>query len=191
MRDRSALRWFVVLGLLAALSGWWASVLTPKDSGRENAPAAGRIDYYSRSVTRTVLDESGNPRQKLRASVLYHYPDDDRTELREPQLTLYQQGKTPWVIQAETAVLPAGGEVIHLNGAVHISRADDTSGRKLDILTRDVRLKPGEDYAETSEYIELLSPPDTLSGKGAEVHLGDDVKIRLLSRVHRRHDAKK
>lgn len=191
MRDRSTLRWFVALSLLAVLSGWWASLLTSRDVGQEGIRSAGRIDYYSRSVTRTVLDESGKPRQKLKASALYHYPDDDRTELREPVLTLYQQDKTPWVIRAETAILPAGGEVIHLNGAVSISRADDGGGRKLDILTRNVRLKPGEDYAETSEYIELLSPPDRLSGKGAEVHFGDDVKVRLLSEVHRRHDAKK
>ncbi len=191
MRDQGTLRWSVTLVTLAVLSGWLASLLTPRQNQPDTARSAGRIDYYSRDVTRTVLDESGNPRQTLKASMLHHYPEDDHTELMEPALTLYQAHQTPWVIQAETAVLPAGGEIIYLNGAVHISRAADAEGRKLEILTRNVRLKPDQDYAETSEYIELSSPPDRLSGKGAEVHFGDDVKIRLLSEVRRKHDAKK
>lgn len=191
MLDRSALRGYAVLGILAILTGWLASFLAPREADTEATGLAGRIDYYSKSVTRTVLDESGQPEQKLEASALYHYPEDDRTELKAPVMTLYRGQVTPWVIRAESAVMPAGGAVIYLNGAVRISRASDARGRKLDILTRNVRLKPGEDFAETSEYIELLSPPDQLSGKGAEVHFGDNVKIRLLSEVRRRHEAKK
>ncbi len=189
--DRSY-RWYALLCAVAVSTGWLASVLIPRESDTRIASgSSGRIDYYSRGVKRTTLDENGHPRQLLLATELYHYTDDDHTELRQPVLTLYgKQDGIPWVIRAETAVLPADGEVIYLDGKVHISRATDKNGRKLDILTRNVRVKPREDYAETSEFTQMLSPRDTLSGKGAEVHFGEDIKIKLLSEVRRKHDTK-
>jgi len=185
-----SLRWYAVLVTLAILTAWLASVLMPRESADGKPGGKGQIDYYSRSVQRTVLDEQGKPRQMLLAEVLYHYPDDDRTELENPVLTLYGTQGTPWVIRSETALLPAGGEIIYLNGKVSISRAADKNGRKLDIVTRNARIRPNDEYAETSEFIQMSSPPDQLSGKGAEVHFGENVRIKLLSEVRRRHDAK-
>lgn len=191
MTDGRSLRGYALLCVLAVLSGWLASVLAPRESGSGLSGGTGRIDYYSRGVKRTLLDEQGRPRQLLLAAELYHYPEDDHTELREPVLTLYgSEGAIPWVIRSETALLPAGGELIYLNGKVSISRAADKNGRKLEILTNNVRIKPNENYAETSEFIQMLSPPDSLSGKGAEVHFGEAIKIKLLSEVRRKHDTK-
>lgn len=190
MQGGKSPRWYAILVSLALLTGWLASILIPRESQMRETGSSGRIDYYSKDVTRTLLDEQGKPRQMLFATELYHYPEDDRTELTKPVLTLYGNQSIPWVIRSDTALLPANSEVVYLNGKVWISRAADKNGRKLDILTSNARVKPNEDYAETSEFIQMLSPPDTLSGKGAEVHFGENIKIRLLSEVRRKHDAK-
>jgi lipopolysaccharide export system protein LptC len=180
----------VALGVLALLSWWAASFLAPPPEKTDETGEPGKIDYYSKNVKRITMDEHGKPKQLLFAVTLTHYQNDDHTELTEPVLTLYGREGPPWVIRSETALLPANSDTIYLNGNVLIMRDSDKTGRTLRIVTRNARVQPDRDYAETSEFIQVLSPPDELSGTGAEVHFGDDLKVRILSDVRRKHDTR-
>lgn len=185
-----ALRSLVTYLALAtlALSTWWlAGILTPSEESARSA-THGTIDYYSKNLSRTLMDENGKPKQLLFAVDLIHYVDGDRSELAEPILTLYGKDGPPWVIHSDHAVMPGDSDTIFLNGNVLILRERDENGRTLKIVTQNARVQPDNNYAETDEFIQVLSPPDELTGKGARVHFGDDLKVTILSDVRRKHE---
>jgi lipopolysaccharide export system protein LptC len=134
------------------------------------------------------MDENGKPKQLLFTVNLTHYVDGDRSELTEPVLTLYGEDGPPWVIHSDRAVMPGDRDTIFLNGNVLILRERDENGRTLKIVTQNARVQPDNNYAETDEFVQVLSPPDELTGKGARVHFGDDLKVTILSDVRRKHE---
>ena len=179
---------YLVLGILAAMSGWLAELLAPKDD-TQSKPPPGRIDYYTKTLRRTVMDETGKPKELLLAEQLTHYDNDDHSELTRPVMTLFSKNGPPWVIHAESARIPAESDEIYLYGEVLIVRESDEKGRTIRIETRNARVQPDRQYAETDEFVRVLSPPDTLTGTGAKVHFGDDLNFTVLSNVRRKHEA--
>lgn len=186
----SALSRYLVLGLLALLS-WWAAERfgPPIEKGKKLEP--GKVDYYSKGLRRTVMDEAGKPKELLVAEELVHYEDDNRSELTKPVMTLYTQEGPPWVIYAETATLPGDGEQIFLNGTVLVLRDANQDGRTMRIETSNARVQPDNNYAETDEDIRVISPPDYMTGTGAKLKFGDGIEYSVLANVRRRHDVQK
>lgn len=187
MPNLKSLSSYLVLGLLALGTWWAAEFLAPKE-GSTPKPTPGRVDYYSKQIRRTVMDATGRPKELLVADTLTHYENDNHTDLDRPVLTLYTQEGPPWVIHADTALLPGQGDEIFLNGAVLVLRDADATGRTIRIETRNARVRPNQNYAETDEFVRVLSPPDTLTGTGAQVWFGDDLKFNILSHVRRKHE---
>lgn len=181
--------WKNLFLLLLALGTWWAAErMRPPEAPAAKKPS-GRIDYYSRNIRRKVMDETGRPKELLLAESLTHYPDEARTELTKPVFTLYgKHGDSPWEFHSETATLPDHGDMIYLNGDVVILRSEDKKGRNLRILTSNARVRPDQNYAETDEFVLMLSPPERISGTGAKVNFGEDVNIKILSQVRRKHE---
>lgn len=178
---------YLVLGLLVLGSWWAAERLMPKDeSPAKSAP--GKVDYYSKNIRRTVMDETGQPKELLLAETLTHYENDNHTELSRPVMTLYAKKGPPWVIHADSALLPGKGDEIFLQGNVLVRRDADKNGKTLRIETTNARVQPDKNYAETDEFVRVLSPPDTLTGTGAQVWFGDDLKFTILSNVRRKHE---
>jgi len=178
---------YLSLATLALLTWWLAGIFMP-DEEPAGPRTYGTIDYYSKNLSRTLMDENGKPKQLLFAVNLTHYMDKDRTELAQPVLTLYGTDGPPWVIHSDTAIMPGEGDTIFLNGNVLILRERDENGRTLKIVTQNARVQPDNNYAETDEFIQVLSPPDEMTGKGAQVHFGDDLKVTILSDVRRKHE---
>lgn len=172
---------------LAVGMGWLASYLAPKDDD-DKSRSHGKIDYYSKNLRRTVLDEAGKPKELLLAETMTHFEEDDRVELEKPVMTLYSKQGLPWVIHSERATMPSGGEEIFLNGAVTIERASSEGGEPLRIATREARVEPKRNYAETAEFVRVTNATDELTGIGAKVFFGDDFSFSILAHVRRKHE---
>lgn len=187
MLNPRSLASYLLLGV-AALGTWWAAeLLMPKEEG-PGKQAPGKIDYYSKNLRRTVMDEAGKPKELLLAESLVHYENDNHTELTRPIMTLYSKDGPPWVIHADSAVLPGQGDDVFLYGNVLVLRDADKNGRTMRIETPSARVQPKNNYAETDEFIRVLSPPDTMTGTGARINFGDDLSYTVLSNVRRKHE---
>jgi len=182
----SRTRTLCVLAVLMA-SAWLAGIYGPKPEPVQKMKM-GRVDYYARGLRRTVMSAEGKPKEHLVAKEMVHYEEDDTAELSRPVINLFSKEGPPWVIHAETALIPAKSEFVYLNGDVLILREADATGRTVRIETSNVRTKTGQDYAETDEYLGLISPPDYMTGTGATIHFGKELSYRILHDVRRRHD---
>ncbi len=168
--------------LVAGLSVW----LFQKQPGKEpvvTPQSQGVPDSFMENFTTQVLDEQGRPQYQLQATHMAHYADDNRSEFTQPQFTAFQSNGQRWTAVAETGRAEKGNEQIFLDGAVIIQRYPDvTAQANLQIRTRDVRVRPADNYAETDRAATVVQHEDTLKTVGLQVYFREG-RVQLLSQV--------
>ncbi len=171
--------------LIAAAASWWLSgrhaAQAPAGAGQAQGPRA--VDYYLRRLSATRMGPDGRPDRTLETPELKHFPDDDTTELAQPLLTVHQGDDPPWRIRAEHGWISADASLILLGGAVHINREAGPHNRPLQLDTRDLRVQPGQDYAETDEKVRVRSRRDRIEATGMQAWLRAPARIKLLADV--------
>jgi len=140
-------------------------------------------DYYVEDFSVTNMDIDGKLEQTLSAERMLHYPDDDSTELTRPHLVIYEEGVPPWKIKSETGWVSGDGQLVLLNGAVKIDRIAAPGIRPVHITTRDLRVRPKENYAETDEKVKVRSLGDVQTSIGMQAWLDKPIRLKFLSKV--------
>ena len=183
-------RWLVALILLvlAAATAWYLRELEqergPGERGSRHEP-----DFTMEEFASVTMDDQGVPRRKLTAERLDHYPDTETNELEKPHLELYSDGQEPWHVVSERGWISAEGDLILLQGRVHVWRDGPGGLRAIDIVTRDVRVTPGDEYAETDEAAFIRTPDSETHGVGLRAYLAHG-RFELLSQVRTLLDGK-
>ena len=129
------------------------------------------------------MNETGQPAHRLQAERAHHYTDDDTTELQQPQLQVFQLESPPWDVRSQSALISADGELVLLSGDVAIMRDGDARNRPVRIDTRNLRVQPQQDYAETDEKVRVETDRDWLDAVGMQAWLRPPSRIKFLSQV--------
>lgn len=181
-------RLFAVLALtgLAALSVW---LLRTVQSQREPVAASRSHtpDYFIENFTASAMDERGKLRDRLRAQVMFHYPDDDSSELTRPHVEIYRQDAPPWRIDSDKGWVSAKGESVLLQGEVFINRDAASKRGPVRIITRDVRIRPKDQYAETDQPVTILHAGAHVDAVGMRAYF-EQGRVQLLSTVRGKYD---
>ncbi len=172
----------LLVTLVAGLSVWLFQGQTDKGpvviSQDQEVP-----DSFMENFTTQVLDEQGYPQYQLQATHMAHYVDDDRSEFTQPVFTAFRPDGQRWTAVAETGRAENGSEQIFLEGAVTIQRYPDVvSSTNLQIHTRDVRVRPADDYAETDQAATIVQNENTVRTVGLQVYFSKG-QVQLLSQV--------
>lgn len=173
----------VVILLAVAAASWWLAPPPDVPGPAIDLPDAREVDYTIRGLDVTRMTESGAPANRLVTPLLQHYPDDDTAELVSPQVTVYQADKPPWQIASEHAWVSPDGETILLTGEVLIERDGDDDNPPVRIKTRELRVQPDKDYAETDEPVRVESGTDWIDAVGMQAWLRPPSRIKFLSQV--------
>lgn len=181
---------YVLLAAVAGGTGWVAQSLTPPAEPIEPKPR-GTVDYYAVNLLRTTADESGKTKNILYAEKFTHFDHDDHSELDKPVLTMFSGEGPPWVVHGEQGFVSSRGAEVLLKGPVLVLRDADRSGRTVRAETSNVKILPEQDYGETEDFVQIISPPDELSGIGMQAHFGDAFKVTVLSTVRRKHEVQR
>ena len=181
----------IIGGVLLILAGtsWWLAERTGVEESDSQADEH-TPDYFLEGFTGVKMDASGKPEQKLVAQRLTHYPDDDSTELKQPRLTLYDEGRPPWRVRSETGWMSGDGEVLLLQGVVNIDRSAAPGVRPTHIITRDLRVQPRDNYLESDAEVHMRSLNDRLDAKGMQIWYSKPVRIKLLANVRGYYEGK-
>lgn len=147
-------------------------------------------DYFSKSYTKWEMSELGVPKSKVLADEMLHYSDDGTTQLKNLTMFFYNDQAQPWVVKSETGLLSADGKDLLLNGHVVINRAGGLGVRELTINTSNLKVKPETSHAETSEWAELISPPNKTVGTGMKLVFVEPISVELLSQVKGKYEKK-
>lgn len=177
-----------IAAIVVALFSWWLAATYGPHENEIKKGNPGRVDYFIKGLKRTVMGDDGNPKEFLVADEMIHYEEENTAILTHPIMTLYAKEGPPWVIHSQTAKIPGDSEFIFLDGEVLVERDENEDGRTMRIETSNARTIPDKDYAETDEYIRVISPPDLMTGTGATINFGSNLTYHILHDVRRRHD---
>jgi lipopolysaccharide export system protein LptC len=169
--------------LLGAAASWWSA---QEDVAAPQPLATGgprEIDYYVTGLQVTRMNQSGQPAHRLHVASARHYTDDDTTELEKPHLTVFQATDPPWEIHAQRALASADGNLVLLSGEVLIERAGGATTSPMRVLTRELRVQPRQDYAETDEKVRVETDSDWLDAVGMQAWLRPPSRLKFLSQV--------
>ncbi|WP_305909078.1 LPS export ABC transporter periplasmic protein LptC [Methylomarinum sp. Ch1-1] len=180
-------RLYIFLLILALVSWWWVD-LSEKDDVGVTVAMKNSPDYFSNGYRKTEMSDAGIPHSDLLADGMIHYSGDGATHLQNPVMTLYNNSVSPWVIRSESGILSRNGEDLLLNGKVHINRESGEGVKPLTINTSELRVKLPDNYAETDEWAEIISPPNRTTGVGMEVTFVEPIHLKLLAKVKGRYE---
>jgi len=174
----------LLTALLMILAGgtWWLRQGVQDDTERQPHPPH-TPDYWIDGLNARTMDKEGRPRRLLTAESLLHFPDDQSTELTRPELLLLEDGRPPWRIRSELGWVSRDGELLLLQGEVQIERETDGNVRPMHLVTRDLRVQPKDEYAETEQPARVDSGPHWMESTGLQAWLREPVRIKLLADV--------
>ena len=169
--------------LLGAVASWWSAqeeATAPQPLATEGPR---EIDYYVTGLQVTRMNRDGQPAHRLHVVSARHFTDDDTTELEKPHLTVFQATDPPWEVHAVRALSSADGNLVLLSGEVLIERAGSDTTRPMRLLTRELRVQPRQDYAETDEKVRVETDSDWLDAVGMQAWLRPPSRLKFLSQV--------
>lgn len=177
-------RWFtpITVAIIAGMSLWLLSSQAPQQPQLFTLEKSVPDAFMEKFITHD-FDESGNPRHEIKADHMAHYPVGDISEFTLPELILYQPGDIRWVVSAEKATATKDIQQIILTGKVSIERLDKITGNSdLSIRTRDLLIRPNDNYIETEYEIDISSGKSRVQSVGIRANLNEG-RVELLSRV--------
>jgi lipopolysaccharide export system protein LptC len=186
--DRRALGTGLLLVVVAAGSWWLKESLEEPHERRPRPPHTP--DYWLQDLSARTTDETGQVRRHLEAESLRHYPDDDSTELTAPELVLFEPSRPPWRIRSAEGWVSPDGELVLLRGDVRIDREAAEGVPPVHLETRDLRVQPKAEYAETDAPVTARSGPHRVEAVGLRAWLGPPVRIKLLADVRGHYQVK-
>ena len=173
-----------ILLVLAGTSAWLLHLLS---SGSQEyvGDESYEPDFYIERFITTEMNMDGTPKNRLHADYMAHYPDNDTSELVKPRLEVFQQDSNPLIIIADKGWVTSDNEVILLTGEVNIWQDDGTGNRKMQINTTDVKILPGQEYAETDNEATFTNSDSVTTATGVRAYFKEE-RIVLLDNVHTR-----
>ncbi len=179
----------VLLLVAVAAASWWLKQSVEPAVRFEPRPA-NAPDYWVERLNTHTTDALGRTRRVLSAASMRHFPGDDSTELTAPELLLLEPGRPPWRIRAESGWVSADGELVLLRGAVKVDREAGDGVMPVSLRTRDLRVQPKQEYAETEYEVYAETPSGEVRSRGMQVWLREPVRIKLLAEVRARYEVK-
>lgn len=193
---------FVISCLTLALIFFWDS--SPEDilggllSDQKQQPQkSSRADYPSVIVDNHFsrhFDDQGKLNHQFEASTVNHFQVKRKPSARDftladnPSIILYREEGNPWHITANKARSKKDNSIITLTGNVVAWNIDQKTGKKSELTTSKLVVKPNEQYAESDKPVKIASPDSTMTATGMKAYLKRDT-IKLLSQVRGFYEA--
>ncbi len=183
-RLRAWLPLLPILGLL--LGSYWLNLqVTPY------IPSTGAqrhdVDFVVHGLRSTALDAEGQPRFTLLTEKMWHFPDDDTTHMKSPDLTNFYKHQAPTHIDARSGMLGSKGDVVELREDVNIFRPGKLATQDQHFKTEYLRVLPDDSWAETDFPVLMYDRHNTINAIGMELD-NKARTVKLLKQVRAVHE---
>ena len=106
----------VVLLIVTALGSTWLLNIVSRQKADSTTSELHEPDYYMEDFTTLTMREDGTPKSSLYAVHMAHFPDDDTSELLQPEMEMYRTSRLPLFVRADKGWVTSNNEVILLKG---------------------------------------------------------------------------
>ncbi len=182
---RSLLGLILVLGLMAAGTGWLFYSLEARLAAQNQDSDAPQL--VMGRFTATLINAQGIREQTLSAPKLTQMPADGGSWLEAPRLAIYSPDQQLlWRLNADRGWVSTDSSRLLLTEDVEAFRLPVAGAAALTLRTRDVTVYPDGQRAETDAPATLTTPGGELTGIGVRADMIAGT-IRLLSTVRGRY----
>ncbi|MEI7614024.1 MAG: LPS export ABC transporter periplasmic protein LptC [Betaproteobacteria bacterium] len=159
------------LTILFALAGltFWLRVATELPEIRHDGKHRHDPDYIVTSAQLRKIDETGKLKYTLKATDIKHYPDDDTTDLSQPDLVFLNPKKSTLTLTSDLAHMSKDGEQVDLYGNVRIVRAATAKDPAMIATTPELTVFPDEDKAFTKSPVLITQGKSLIKGVGLQM----------------------
>lgn len=181
-------RWYpaMFLALLAGLTSWLDQKVQPPPVPRDGS-ARHDPDVVVESFSAVMLYPDGTRRHALNGRRMVHYPDDDSTQVEDPEFFHYAPPAAPVHATAERALVSREGDNVYFTGRVRIDRAAFADEPALGLATDFLHIIPDRDLARTDKPVALTR--GTLTARAVGMEFDNRARtLKLLSNVKVHYD---
>lgn len=159
----------VILVLLGTITFW----MSRSQDDDKPAPVAGldpKLNYVLRDFELQFFDEYGQPTINIQAPVLRNDPKLQLGTIEKPVVRL-NQAEAVWDMMADTATVTADKEHVQLIGNVVVKRNEPTSGRWVELNTREVQIEVTPQTAVTDQPVRMFDGYNQVDAIGLELDM--------------------
>jgi len=185
MIRRRTRRGIILLTLVAVLM--W--ILSKEPGEIRNARVSEldtRLNYALHDFSAYLLDGDGRIKLEIQSPTLRNNAESGIGTVVSPEIRI-QQEDDRWYITAESAIITADREYVSLMGDVNLNRRNETSGRLLEISTKDVMLNVTPRTASTDAEVSIRQEGDRLDAIGMRLDMIAD-SFELLNEVRAHYE---
>lgn len=152
----------VLMGLLAALT-FWLEQLTHGDIDRSGKQRHDP-DFIVETFRVRSFDDEGLLQHTVAAQKMFHFPDDESTDIIAPRIT-YHRGPTT-VATAGSAWMDKDGTRVRLEGDVRVVRLGVDGAPESTLSTRVLHMVPDDEYLHTDAPVAITHRRSVITGRG-------------------------
>lgn len=181
-------RWYpaLFLALLAGLTSWLDQKVQPPPVPRDGSTRHDP-DVIVEGFAAVKLYPDGTRRHALNGRRMVHYPDDDSTQVEDPEFFHYAPPATPVHATADRALVSRNGDNVYFTGDVRINRAAYAAEPPLGLVTDFLHIIPDRDLARTDKPVTMTR--GTLRAQGVGMEFDNRARtLKLLSKVKVEYD---
>jgi len=183
MQIRSSIVFPLVLAGLTALFTFWIHQTIEEQAITTRSYERHDPDYMMNDFVTTQTNRVGKLSYILAAKKMVHYPDDDTTELEQPNFTQYSADKPYTKVKGVRAnVSPDGEEIEVLDDVVVVRQAFEGKG-EMEVLTDKLTIFPNQDIAKTDSPVVIKQAPKTVIHATGMIYDKKKKRMQLLKRV--------
>ncbi len=136
----------------------------------------------------TIINFSvtGDPKSKIVGDQIFHYPDEEDSEITNPEITIFRDIGLPVQITAEHGWINKDGTRVFLKGHTVIKREASKDNEFSQLETPELTIWPNKDFAETDKAVKITTAATIATGVGMKAYL-DEEHYYLLNNVKARH----
>ncbi|MBA3754937.1 MAG: LPS export ABC transporter periplasmic protein LptC [Nitrosomonas sp.] len=171
----------VLFILLILLTFWLDQITRPpeqaKDDGLYRNP-----DYIVENLSGIRMDHERTIQRKFAAKKLFHYLNEDVTQMEQISFISSEPGKPLIRLQADRAEVESKGKNIYLTENVTVLRGAEDDRNKITLMTSSLHLIPDENLVKTDQSVTISKLNTVINAIGLELnnHTG---MMQLLTRV--------
>ncbi|CAM3794639.1 LPS export ABC transporter periplasmic protein LptC [Parendozoicomonas haliclonae] len=179
---RQLLYIFLVLGFVGLIGYWSYSTDNPTSMPRA-AQEDKEPDFFIRDAFITEYDVNGALASTLESDEISHFPHNDTTLLKQPDLWTFEEDRQPWHTTADNGRILPDGETVELIDNVVMIQQDGNGQSEQRVDTDFLTVYSGEDYADTDAPVRITNEPGVTTAVGMRAFYKRDF-IQLKSKVN-------
>ena len=179
----------LLMGLLTLLAFYLVEKNTPQEKSTIERVRLHEPDYTIKEGTLTALNEQGSTKYRVIGKKLIHYDDDASIDIFTPRMRLFQTGKAPVTVKADTGHLDGDLTIMDLYDNAEIFRpaqaATDTQPASLRMLASSSYFKVfiNDDIIETNRPVTLEQGMSIMNSTAGGTFNNVDQSMRLAGQV--------